>query len=580
MGTGAHVVQCRCPQHPNRRRRPTVRRRTRFPERLLADAGHFDQLVAELADKAASRRVGSLTPSLGPTFRRFAVHPEDQEVLARTFDTMCRLHDQGRDHIWGYYVRNLARPVWLSQPANRVDVLVGNPPWLSYRFMTTAMQQSFAAMSRERGLWAGAAVATHQDLSGLFVVRCVELYLRDRGRFGFVMPLAALSRRQFAGFRTGDYQTQAEPIRVAFDQPWDLHKVKPSFFPVPPSVVFGQRTSGPPASLSLPPEAWSGRLPNPNVSRAIAGNLLTRAAAGQRLADGAGSLYGPRFAQGASVVPRMLFMVEAAPTSALGTGAGRRAVQSQRSPNEKRPWRNLPPLQGVVESQFVRPLHLGETVLPFRSLPPRQAIISWDGQALLDGSNEQLEYYPGLAAWWRSAESLWARHRSSDRLSLGDQLNFRNKLTQEFPTATHRVVYSKGGMYLAAARLSDPSAVIDHTLYWAAVTDADEARYLTAILNSQVLAELVRPLQARGEHNPRHFDKYVFQIPIPLYDPDDRRHLQLVELAAVAERVAGSVELPDGVSFQALRRRIRLALSESGIAEGINALVSRLLSIS
>jgi hypothetical protein len=199
MGTGAHVVQCRCPQHPNRRRRPTVRRRTRFPERLLADAGHFDQLVAELADKAASRRVGSLTPSLGPTFRRFAVHPEDQEVLARTFDTMCRLHDQGRDHIWGYYVRNLARPVWLSQPANRVDVLVGNPPWLSYRFMTTAMQQSFAAMSRERGLWAGAAVATHQDLSGLFVVRCVELYLRDRGRFGFVMPLAALSRRQFAG---------------------------------------------------------------------------------------------------------------------------------------------------------------------------------------------------------------------------------------------------------------------------------------------------------------------------------------------------------------------------------------------
>jgi hypothetical protein len=107
-----------------------------------------------------------------------------------------------------------------------------------------------------------------------------------------------------------------------------------------------------------------------------------------------------------------------------------------------------------------------------------------------------------------------------------------------------------------------------------------QARYLTAILNSQALAELVRPLQARGEHNPRHFDKYVFQIPIPLYDPDDRRHLQLVELAAVAERVAGSVELPDGVSFQALRRRIRLALSESGIAEGINALVSRLLSIS
>jgi SAM-dependent methyltransferase len=156
----------------------------RFPERLLADAGHFDRLVAELADKAAGRRPGAPVPLLAPTFRRFAIHPDDQEALARTFETMCRLHDQGRDHIWGYYVRNLARPVWLSQPANRVDVLVGNPPWLSFRFMPAAMQLAFAAMSRERGLWAGATVATHQDLSGLFVVRCVELYLRDGAGLG------------------------------------------------------------------------------------------------------------------------------------------------------------------------------------------------------------------------------------------------------------------------------------------------------------------------------------------------------------------------------------------------------------
>jgi hypothetical protein len=63
-------------------------------------------------------------------------------------------------------------------------------------------------------------------------------------------------------------------------------------------------------------------------------------------------------------------------------------------------------------------------------------------------------------------------------------------------------------MYMAAARISDRSAVIDTTLYWAAVADVDEARFLTAVLNSETLTRLVRPLQARGEHNPRHFDKY------------------------------------------------------------------------
>jgi hypothetical protein len=56
---------------------------------------------------------------------------------------MCRLHDEGRDHVWGYYVRDLARPTWLARPENQVDRLVGNPRWLAYRFMTPEMQASF-----------------------------------------------------------------------------------------------------------------------------------------------------------------------------------------------------------------------------------------------------------------------------------------------------------------------------------------------------------------------------------------------------------------------------------------------------
>jgi hypothetical protein len=59
---------------------------------------------------------------------------EHQGIIEDTFKTMCQLHDLGRDHIWGYYVRNLARPLWLSKEGNQVDVIVGNPPWLAYSF--------------------------------------------------------------------------------------------------------------------------------------------------------------------------------------------------------------------------------------------------------------------------------------------------------------------------------------------------------------------------------------------------------------------------------------------------------------
>lgn len=57
----------------------------------VADAARFDRLVSELADKAANRTAGSALPSLLSTFRLFAVAPDDQPVLERTFRTMCEI---------------------------------------------------------------------------------------------------------------------------------------------------------------------------------------------------------------------------------------------------------------------------------------------------------------------------------------------------------------------------------------------------------------------------------------------------------------------------------------------------------
>jgi hypothetical protein len=86
-------------------------------------------------------------------------------------------------------------------------------------------------------------------------------------------------------------------------------------------------------------------------------------------------------------------------------------------------------------------------------------------------------------------------------------------------------------------------------------------------------------MQARGEHNARDFDKYVFQIPIPLYDPEDAEHARLVVLAEKAERVAGAIKLPD-VRFERQRKYIRDALELDGVGTDINAIVKSLLDLS
>ena len=119
----------------------------KFPDHLLENAAWFDRLVEELADLAIKPRAKGTVPPLTAVFKRLAVPVADQPVIGESFAILCGLYDEGRNHIWSYYIRNVVRPVWLARPENRVDVLVGNPPWLTYRNMPGDMQKIFQKMS-------------------------------------------------------------------------------------------------------------------------------------------------------------------------------------------------------------------------------------------------------------------------------------------------------------------------------------------------------------------------------------------------------------------------------------------------
>jgi SAM-dependent methyltransferase len=558
-----------------------------FPDCVAADADGFDRLVSKLADLATRRDRGTPYPRLSEIFDTFDVHIRDQPILKQTFERMCRLHDDEEDHIWGYYVRNLARPAWLARPANQVDTLVGNPPWLSYRHMTGRQQVTFKRMCEERGLWSGGGAAPNQDLSGLFVARCIERYLQPEGRFGFVMPRAVLprpgqdARRPHSGFRKGVYPIKSGgTVKVAFTRTWDLKDIRPSFFPLKACVVLGCRQQANGTAIPLPERAksWAGRFDTEHATWAEAAPHISILDAEPLASLMQQSPYASTFMQGATIVPRVLFLVNPGTANPLGTVAGQRPVRSRRSPTEKNPWKLLGPVSGTVESEFIRPIYTGECILPFLCLPPLQAIIPWDGHRLLREGDLGLGRHPGLAKWLHDTETIWMQHRSSDRLTLAERLDYRRGVTKQFPIAQHRVVYGASGTYLAAAIVEDSPAIVEHKLYWAPAVSLDEARYLTAILNSSALTLAVRPMQVHGEHNPRDFDKYVFQLPIPRYDPADAAHAQLAALAERAARVAAATTLPD-VRFERQRKHIRDALERDGLADDIDAIVKALLDI-
>ena len=107
-----------------------------------------------------------------------------------------------------------------------------------------------------------------------------------------------------------------------------------------------------------------------------------------------------------------------------------------------------------------------------------------------------------------------------------------------------------------------------------------EAQYLCAILNSAPLLEEVKPLQAIGLFGGRDFDKNVFAVPFPTFDPGIPDHCNLAALGRRAEEAAATVDLSSATKFQAARKLIRKHLVDTGIEADIVAAVTQLLLLS
>lgn len=552
-----------------------------FPGAVAGDAGLLDRVLSTMIEYGAkSERASHYGAWLN---RETSLAQKDRRILRETYRTMRELQEQGRNHIWGYVARNLARPVWLSSDEQKADVVVGNPPWVAYRRMKGEFQARFREEARAAGLWWSGRGTSANDLSAYFFARTALLYMRDRGRMALVMPYAAMSRQAYGHFREGIVgRLDREEFRLRFTRAWTFDAEAQPLFPVPSCVLFAERRVGSdPNRLPEEVEAFSGSLPRRDADESEAEAFLTSVVRGwpSEASGEGGSSYRKRFRQGAILVPRRLTLVERVTTGALPPNPETPLVSGQTGNQDKDPWKQLEPPRGTVEREFLRSALLGECVLPYRVLPPREAVVPWENEsgALVDAAGASARGYRHLARWMDQTEQLWDEH-GRGRRSLKEQHDYYGQLSAQFPLAGVRVVYTKAGTNLVAAVVRDGSAVVDHTLYWGCV-GIEEAHYLCALLNSEGVRMQVEQYQAQGQWGARHFDKYVFNLPIPVFDQEEALHGQLAAAGKVAEEVAAGFEVAPGEHFQRARRALRVALVDHGIARHIEELVAELLNV-
>ncbi len=98
-----------------------------------------------------------------------------------------------------------------------------------------------------------------------------------------------------------------------------------------------------------------------------------------------GSTYRKSFRQGATLVPRMLCLVERKSLGRLGGDPTAPFVVSRRNNQEKQPWKSLAGVEHRVEAEFLHPVLLGESILPYRVWRPFEGVVPVTAQgAVLD----------------------------------------------------------------------------------------------------------------------------------------------------------------------------------------------------
>ena len=373
---------------------------------------------------------------------------------------------------------------------------------------------------------------------------------------------------------------------------WDLERLEPNdFFPVPSSVVFARRTGedGKARPLARTVRQWVGATGSSNVRRVDKG--LTDTSAGFL------SPYAGRTRRGADIIPRVLFFVKEVPNPTTVHVDGTITTEPRRGRNDKQPWKSLDltSLHGnTLEEEHLFDIHLGETVVPYGTLAPYRASLPLKRGAREMAKNSSSVHGVDTSSLgrrmqqrWSQINRVWEEHKSAaNRLSLLRRLDYYGNLSvqlewQHGDVRPYRIVYTKSGEPTASI-LFDDEAILDHLLYWTSCASIDEAYFLIAIINSNTLYEMVKPLMSKGQFGARDVHKHLWRLPIPEFDVAYATHRDIADAGRqAAVGVEGELErlreARPGFTVTIARREIRKWLRESAEGKRVEEVVGVLL---
>jgi hypothetical protein len=524
-----------------------------------------------------------------PTQSRRRDYDLTRSYWRNNFRLLYNLMTEKRNGIWLYVLKNRTQPLVMG--LRKFDVIMGNPPWLSYRYIKDkGYQQDVKRLTFEYGLLESSEVRqfSNMDLSTLFYAYCEDRYLAENGTVAFVMPRSVITgAKQHRAFQ------QQGMTRII-----DFKEVEP-LFNVEACVVV--RQIGQTAITDIPIARYAGRLPRHEMALAEAMPYLQRTEgtfSALVKSQVKSTYYFERFKAGATLIPRNLLFAKPIRIPPSGVTAFNPMLETDPEVDQgaKAPWKGIQ-LGGHVDPPFWFATLLSKHLMPFGirhySLVVLPLEVLKDGNVIRIADQDISER--GLVQtrqeWLAPAEKIWhsLKKETTGFSELFERLDYHHTLLGQRVRGTFKTIYNKSGTNIAAVVVNTlgetPKAygyptqgfVADRVTYCFDTETETEAHYLCAVLNAPCVDAAIKPYQSRGLFGERDITRRPFEYcAIPVFNPKNKDHARLAKLSQQAHAAVAELSL-EGMGTARARAAARQAAA-SKLAE-IDPIARRLIGL-
>ncbi|MFX1489155.1 MAG: N-6 DNA methylase [Promethearchaeota archaeon] len=414
----------------------------------------------------------------------------------------------------------------LNDVYSSFDLVLGNPPWLTYKdLFDKSYQTQIRELSEKLNIKPPSQYITHIELAAVFFYAIPHYFLKERGKIFFVMPKSVLNgdhchkfrafsifnknleiwdfpnnyffnvnhiclKAEFIGFNNSFSIDNRYPIKTKiFDR--DLELQEEIFY----------------SSLKIDKEGAKLILPKKELSAVDKVDV---------------SSYKKKFFQGATLVPRTLvfFQIRKELNKSLIIDSDPDVLT-----RAKAKWNYR--FEGKeIEQKFHFITFLNIDLLPFHLKNIKNVFLPINDN--FEYNPEFLESYPKAQKFYNEMNTFYREHKkeTSKIATLYDNLNYWNKLQKQNKNKAFLVVYNASGSSLKSAVINNTSqkVIVGSENYYYSTDEEEEAYYLSAILNSPNLSSNIKLIKSS-----RHIHKRPFMFPIPAFDEDNPIHKKLAK---------------------------------------------------